>query len=193
MPVRPNVEIVSVDIEQRGRLFLESRAAAGATVRFYLNDTLVAPGVADAQGKVSFSIDKGMRPGDYKARLDDVDPVSGAVKSRAEVAFNIPEPAPEDGTPPSAQGGAIPEGSPDHGAPIVSVPDIGTMVVSRGDSLWQISRRIYGIGYRYTYIYNANQKQIRNPDLIYPGQVFVLPRMENGTGNGEDSVPSVVQ
>jgi nucleoid-associated protein YgaU len=50
--------------------------------------------------------------------------------------------------------------------------------VSRGDSLWRISQRIYGKGYRYTVIYGANQTQIRNPNLIYPGQIFVLPNDE---------------
>ena len=47
--------------------------------------------------------------------------------------------------------------------------------VARGDNLWRISRRIYGQGTRYTVIYDANQGQIRNPDRIYPGQLFVLP------------------
>ena len=55
------------------------------------------------------------------------------------------------------------------------VPEINTAIVSRGDNLWRISRRIYGVGTRYTVIYDANQPQIRNPDRIYPGQIFVLP------------------
>lgn len=55
------------------------------------------------------------------------------------------------------------------------IPEINTAIVSRGDSLWRISRRVYGRGLRYTVIYDANQEQIRNPDLIYPGQIFVLP------------------
>jgi nucleoid-associated protein YgaU len=57
----------------------------------------------------------------------------------------------------------------------VIVPQITTATVSRGDNLWRISRRIYGEGTRYTVIYDANQAQIRNPDRIYPGQIFVLP------------------
>ena len=60
-------------------------------------------------------------------------------------------------------------------SPTVFVPEIGTTTIIRGDSLWQISRRIYGKGTRYTVIFDANQPQIRNPDLIYPGQIFVLP------------------
>jgi nucleoid-associated protein YgaU len=57
----------------------------------------------------------------------------------------------------------------------IVIPDLSTAMVSRGDNLWRISRRIYGQGVRYTVIYGANQPQIRNPNLIYPGQVFVLP------------------
>jgi nucleoid-associated protein YgaU len=41
--------------------------------------------------------------------------------------------------------------------------------------LWQISRRTYGAGTRYLIIYSANQGQIRDPERIYPGQVFKLP------------------
>jgi nucleoid-associated protein YgaU len=52
---------------------------------------------------------------------------------------------------------------------------IATMVVSRGDSLWRISRVTYGAGMRYAVVYKANRDQIRNPNRIYPGQLFVLP------------------
>jgi nucleoid-associated protein YgaU len=49
------------------------------------------------------------------------------------------------------------------------------VIIRRGDTLWQISRRIYGQGVRYTTIYLANQDQILNPDRIQPGQIFGLP------------------
>ncbi|MFN7012081.1 MAG: LysM peptidoglycan-binding domain-containing protein [Allorhizobium sp.] len=51
-----------------------------------------------------------------------------------------------------------------------------SVIIRRGDTLWQISRRVYGQGVRYTTIYLANSKQIRNPDLIEPGQVFEVPK-----------------
>lgn len=50
------------------------------------------------------------------------------------------------------------------------------VIIRRGDTLWQISRRIYGLGVRYTTIYVANEDQILNPDRIRPGQVFGLPK-----------------
>lgn len=58
-------------------------------------------------------------------------------------------------------------------APLASTP--GAVIIRRGDTLWQISRRTYGEGVRYTTIYVANRSQIQNPDRIKPGQVFSVP------------------
>lgn len=192
---RAEIKIVSVEAEQ-GKLFVSGQASPGSTIRLYLNETFVAPGGAGGDGKLSFAIASGVKPGDYRVRLDDVDPVSGQVKSRAEVVFNVPveeaqpqvaqSPAqsqPAQEAAPGAQGMTGPIGGQTASAAsegqispnTVVVPNISTAIVSRGDSLWRISQRIYGRGVRYTVIYGANQEQIRNPDLIYPGQVFVLP------------------
>ena len=51
-----------------------------------------------------------------------------------------------------------------------------SVIIRRGDTLWQISRRVYGQGVRYTTIYLANEDQIKNPDLIEPGQIFGVPK-----------------
>jgi nucleoid-associated protein YgaU len=51
----------------------------------------------------------------------------------------------------------------------------GAVIIRRGDTLWQISRRVYGHGIRYSTIYLANQDQIEDPDLIWPGQIFAVP------------------
>jgi len=59
-----------------------------------------------------------------------------------------------------------------NGAPAES----GSRVISRGDSLWALSRLAYGDGNRYAVIFNANRDKIHNPNLIYPGQTFVLPQ-----------------
>ena len=60
---RPQVRIATVEAEEGGRLFVSGEAAPGATVRLYLNDTLIAPGGAGADGRVSFAIGRGVRPG----------------------------------------------------------------------------------------------------------------------------------
>jgi nucleoid-associated protein YgaU len=191
---RPDIKIVSVESEE-GRLYVSGEAAPGATVRLYLNESFIAPGGAGGDGKLSFAIASGVKAGEYRVRLDEVDPVSGQVKSRAEVGYSVPamvaEAAPgaspgsgmpaagsaATGTPPASPGrmAAAPANPPDLPPNTVVIPNIDTAIVSRGDSLWRISQRIYGRGYRYTVIYGANQTQIRNPNLIYPGQIFVLP------------------
>lgn len=67
-------------------------------------------------------------------------------------------------------------------APLASTP--GAVIIRRGDTLWQISRRAYGQGVRYTTIYVANRSQILNPDRIKPGQVFSVP--ESPLENAEE-------
>lgn len=64
-------------------------------------------------------------------------------------------------------------------APEATAPKLqpvnGAVIIRRGDSLWRISRRVYGQGLRFSTIYLANQDQIRDPDRIWPGQVFKVP------------------
>ena len=54
----------------------------------------------------------------------------------------------------------------------------GSYTVKPGNSLWFLARQSYGEGTRYTMIYQANRGHIRNPDLIYPGQVFLIPKQQ---------------
>ncbi|RWD55357.1 MAG: LysM peptidoglycan-binding domain-containing protein, partial [Mesorhizobium sp.] len=56
-----------------------------------------------------------------------------------------------------------------------TAPADGSVIIRRNDTLWRISRRVYGHGTRFSTIYLANQDQIRDPDRIWPGQVFKVP------------------
>jgi nucleoid-associated protein YgaU len=62
-----------------------------------------------------------------------------------------------------------------EGAPPSAAGRKSIKVVSRGDSLWRISRITYGDGTRYAVVYQANRDRIRDPNLIHPGQILVLP------------------
>ncbi|MGY2051170.1 LysM peptidoglycan-binding domain-containing protein [Methylobacterium sp. JK268] len=223
------IRIASVDAEAGGKLFVSAQGAPQASVRLYLNDTLVAPGRAGPDGRIAFAIGRGVRPGEYRVRIDQVDPATGMVKTRSEVNFAVPpsldaaaaEARPQPGPPsrparPAEQARApapvpqphreasaaapVPAPRPVPATPAVDaavapaapavaelaqdrgrepgtvfVTAVSTATVARGDNLWSISRKAYGRGVRYTVIFGANQAQIRNPNRIYPGQVFVLP------------------
>ncbi|MCW1933533.1 LysM peptidoglycan-binding domain-containing protein [Pararhodobacter zhoushanensis] len=65
--------------------------------------------------------------------------------------------------------------APASAPPTVAAPQVSLITVQPGNTLWHISRERYGEGERYVIIYNANRSQIRDPDLIYPGQIFTLP------------------
>lgn len=56
------------------------------------------------------------------------------------------------------------------------------VVIQPGNNLWLIARRVYGRGIAYTQIFEANRAQIADPDLIYPGQIFVLPAAAEAGG-----------
>jgi len=136
--------------------------------------------------------------------LAEVEPSSGAGRSSAEVPFNVPKTmvanrsvldqtvgpsqAHQPLRPPFQtakrqdiavsrllHANAATALSDDGSRSAVAVPRMATAVVSRGDSLWHISRVTYGTGMRYAVVYNANRGQIRDPNRIYPGQIFFLP------------------
>lgn len=188
-PAAGTVVVEAVEIEPGGKFHVGGRARAGGAMRLYLNDSFVASVTAGEDGRFAVTINEGIRPGSYRVRLDEVEVNSGAVRARAEVPFNVPDTVVTGSVPATAaskrlevaaaQGPqlaaagatALPEGSPSA----VVVPKITTTTVSRGDSLWRLSHQAYGAGTRYAVIYKANREHIRNPNLIYPGQIFVLP------------------
>ena len=173
-----SVVVETVEAEAGGKkLFVTGHSAPGALIRLYLNDSYHSTVTADASGRIAFTAAGGAA--DYRVRLDEVDRASGVIKSRAEVPFTAPQvvaTAAVSGASVGASGGV--------GSSAAEPPRVlekgQVMTVSRGDSLWRISRLAYGDGARYTVIYDANHKQIRNPNRIYPGQVFIIP---GGKGN----------
>ena len=193
-PMAGMVVIEAVEMEPSGKFHVSGRARPGAEVRLYLNDSFIASVMAGSDERFAVTINEGISPGSYRVRLDELGSNSGTVRGRAEVPFNVPDTvvtASVQATTPKRPDVVAPAASqptqlaaatpttipPDNGQPsAVVVPKIATTTVSRGDSLWRISRLTYGVGTRFAVVYRANREQIRNPNLIYPGQVFVLPK-----------------
>lgn len=198
------VAIETVEVEEPGRLMLSGRADAGAPVRLYLNNERLADIETGADGRWSTSSERPMPPGRYAVRADVVTP-SGEVKGRAEVRFDRVQLVEETAQAPAAAGGsdataadasgpggsvtivsrAGGSGAAESNAAMGAGAGTSVVVIARGDNLWRIARKIYGAGVRHSVIYEANRNQIRDPDLIYPGQVFTIPVFEDaGNPNG---------
>lgn len=143
------LSVEALDYDDKGRLFISGRAAPGARVNVYLDNGFIGRTEADGAGLWRLSPDVRIKPGLYTLRADQVDN-AGKVAARVSMPFSRAEPMGE--TPPE---------------PFV--------IVQPGNSLWRLARRAYGEGVRYTTIFEANKEQIKDPDLIYPGQVFALP------------------
>jgi len=149
--VSGSLVLEAVDYDENGNVILSGRADPRAKLRIYLGETHIGDAVASADGRWELRPQEPITPGRYKLRVDQVDQ-AGKVISRVEVPF-------ERGNP----------------ADVIKALAEGKVVIQPGNNLWNIARRLYGSGFRYTVIYQANMDQIRDPDLIYPGQVFDTP------------------
>ncbi|GHF44864.1 LysM peptidoglycan-binding domain-containing protein [Seohaeicola zhoushanensis] len=162
-PERPDameqIALDTISYSETGEVQLAGRAGGQTTVRVYLDNKAVADIGADETGKWKGEL-SGVKPGIYTLRLDALN-AGGEVVSRLETPFK--REAPEVLNPPSQ------ENAPDQ------TPAIRAVTVQKGDTLWAISRERYGNGVLYVRVFEANRDSIRNPDLIYPGQVFSIP------------------
>ncbi len=108
-------------------------------------------------------------------------PAAPAAAPAAPALTATPEvvaPAAATAEPPAEQ----PAGEAAQAPAAVETPEAPTQIVIQpGNNLWKLSRQIYGKGRLYTVIYEANKDQIRKPDLIYPGQVFITPKADAAT------------
>ena len=152
-----SVSITGLRYDESGRLSVVGQATPGAQVRVYLDNQQLAATKADEDGQWRAPPRPAPRKGTHTVRADELD-AKGKVVARAEISFTLP-----DGDKPAVQ--------PMAGAERITVEP--------GNSLWRIARRTLGSGVDYVMIFQANREQIRNPDLIYPGQVLLIPKEKN--------------
>lgn len=160
-PGRPRrVSLAAISYAATGDVTLAGQGTAGAVVRAYVDDTLVEEARVAPDGRWSLSLDT-VATGLYRLRIDQLG-ADGRVASRLETPFQRDFPA----APPPRPDGAAADGT---------TPASTSVTVQPGASLWTIARDRYGSGTLYTQIFTANERLIRDPDLIYPGQIFALP------------------
>lgn len=140
-----------IDYDSAGDIVLSGRASAGTTVRAFIDNAAVG-GASSSEGMWRLVPEVEVSPGRHSLRVEEVSE-AGVVTASLEMPFS-------------------------RAAPDDIKLTAGQVIVQPGNSLWRIARRTYGRGVRYTIIFLANRDQITEPDLIYPGQVFTLPRTE---------------
>lgn len=153
------------------KVFIAGTGKPGQSVRVYVGDEFQGETQVNSSGKWLVQGSKNISEGDVEVRADLIGEDGNAVDARAAVTFEKEEDQQIVLTRVVATGTGGSAGGQEAGVK-KSLP---VVIIRKGDNLWRISRRLYGDGFRYTTIYQANQGQIRNPDLIYPGQVFLTP------------------
>ena len=149
------VALDTITYAPSGEVSLGGRASTDF-VRIYIDDApiMTAPVEADGQWRTALpDVDTGV----YTLRIDEID-AEGGVASRVETPFKR-----EDRETVAAEIGETAEAR------------IRVKTVQPGNTLWAIASERYGDGLLYVRVFEANRDRIRNPDLIYPGQVFTIP------------------
>ena len=142
----------TLDYDENGMAAFSGFAPPHAEIRLYIDNDYQTTVTADETGRWTFRPAEKIEAGAHILRLDQIFE-GDDVEMRVEQPFD----------PSGALDIALAESS---------------VLVKSGNNLWNIARRIYGHGLLYTQIFQANETQIKDPDLIYPGQKFVLPRDE---------------
>lgn len=167
-PPAPEVVVSAVEADTAGTLFVAGTATTDNTVRVYLNDQPLGDAKPSPSGTWLVEVHHEVAPGSYQVRADQVSAADGTVVARAEVPFErtIEVATLKASGDTGAAAGADVSGT---------LPQVETVIIKRGDNLWNIARNNWGKGIRWSTLYQANKDQIRNPHWIYPGQVFIMP------------------
>ncbi len=152
-----DVAVDTISYDESGDVALAGRGNPAGLVRIYLDNTPVSTVAMDATGQWSTALSE-VDAGIYTLRIDELDQ-DGKVNSRLETPFK--------------------RESLDELAAYLSIVDeparVNVVTVQPGNTLWAIARERYGRGMLYVRVFEKNRDKIRDPDLIYPGQIFTLP------------------
>lgn len=141
-----------ITYEAGGDVVAAGRGREESAVRTYANGRLVAEAEVADTGGWQATIPRQVAEDTALLRFDEVS-ASGNVTGRLEAPFDY------------------------AGEGAVQKLRQRQIVIQRGNNLWRIAEQHYGEGIRYSVIFGANADLIRDPDLIYPDQVFTIPEL----------------
>ena len=151
------IALDAISYDEDGQVMLSGRSNPMAYLRIYLDNAPVLLVRPDDDGNWKTLLSN-VDPGVYTLRIDQVN-AAGKVISRLETPFKKESP----------------QTLLTHLQDTKTEARINVVTVQPGYTLWAIARKRYGRGILYVRVFEANRDKIRDPDLIYPGQVFDLP------------------
>ena len=151
------IALDAISYDEDGQVMLSGRSNPMAYLRIYLDNAPVLLVRPDDDGNWKTLLSN-VDPGVYMLRIDQVN-AAGKVISRLETPFKKESP----------------QKLLTHLQDTKTEARINVVTVQPGYTLWAIARKRYGRGILYVRVFEANRDKIRDPDLIYPGQVFDLP------------------
>ncbi|MFT4702027.1 MAG: nucleoid-associated protein YgaU, partial [Yoonia sp.] len=155
-----NIALDTITYDPDGEVLIAGRGAnAGGFVRIYLDNQPITTSEISRDGDWRTDLPQ-VDTGIYTLRVDEVD-AEGVVQSRIETPFKKEEP--------EEVAAILAEETSADGF------DIAVKTVQPGATLWAIAEEKLGDGVLYVAVFEANRDLIRDPDLIYPGQVFRIP------------------
>lgn len=165
-PKVSDVIIDAISYDAEGEVLLSGRGVVDQHIRIYVDNKPVKTRSIEADGTWSMDLQE-IDAGVYILRIDQLDS-DGVVTSRTETPFQ------KETNQVAKQMAALANNEVADSTPQIGI-GLSTVIIQPGYTLWAVARKTYGFGIQYVRIYHANKDQIRDPDLIYPGQIFKLP------------------
>ena len=153
----------TIDYDQKGHAIFAGKAIAARKIQLYLDNVLIGQTRSSDNERWQITSAQQVAPGTYTLRIDllaennQENGQNNSQENKVVARISLP----------------FRRATPEDMAQLADQPN--QVLIQPGDNLWTIARNFYGRGVLYTIIYENNREQIRDPNLIYPGQVFSAP------------------